>query len=104
MRADGVDREYTELSIGTRQQLAVLVKMALAAQLEACLVLDDQLVQSDTARLAWFREALRSSAHESKHQIIVITCRPEDYDAPFKSDDFDSSVDLAQQMKRVVYG
>ena len=102
IRVDGADRDYSQLSIGTRQQLAVLVKLSLAAQLKACLVLDDQLVQSDAARLAWFREALRSSSHDFEHQIIVITCRPEDYDAPFENENLDSSVNLTRRMKRSV--
>ena len=102
VRANGGEREYSDLSIGTRQQLAVLVRLSLAAQLQASLVLDDQLVQSDATRLAWFRDALRRSAHDSNHQIIVITCRPADYSAPFESGDLDSSIDLKHHLKSVV--
>jgi uncharacterized protein YhaN len=40
-------------------------------------VLDDQLVHSDTGRLEWFRGTLRQSA--MAHQIIVFTCRVGDY-------------------------
>ena len=65
-------------------------------------MLDDQLVQSDATRLAWFRDALRRSAHDSNHQIIVITCRPADYSAPFESGDLDSSIDLKHHLKSVV--
>lgn len=100
VRVVGESRDYKQLSIGTRQQLAVLVKLSLAAQLNACLVLDDQLVQSDVDRLSWFVGALRNSVQEFNHQIIVITCRPDDYGAPFHGQGVDSAIDLTAKMKR----
>jgi uncharacterized protein YhaN len=47
-------------------------------------LLDDQLVQSDPDRLRWFRHALRQTASVGV-QIIVLTCRPDDYLEPAES-------------------
>ena len=77
--ASGAQRELSDLSVGTREQLATLIRLAIAAQLETSLLLDDQLVHSDTERLGWFREELCKSARDRQHQIIVLTCRPGDY-------------------------
>jgi hypothetical protein len=77
--AKGGERELGSLSVGTRDQLATLVRLALAAQLKSVVVLDDQLAQSDERRLNWFREQLRASVRDHDHQIIVITCRLSDY-------------------------
>ena len=77
--ARGGEREWTALSVGTRDQLATLVRLALAARLKSLVILDDQLAQSDQRRLEWFRNRLHASVREHKHQIIVITCRPLDY-------------------------
>jgi hypothetical protein len=65
------------LSVGTRNQLATIIRLTIADQLKAAIVLDDHLVNSDPARLVWFREALRKTALNA--QVIVLTCRPEDY-------------------------
>lgn len=77
--AAGAQRDLSDLSVGTREQLATLIRLAIAAQLQTSLVLDDQLVHSDTGRLSWFRERLRTSAHDHQHQVVVFTCRPGDY-------------------------
>lgn len=65
--------------MGTQEQLATIVRLAIAAQLKTAVLLDDQLVHSDTQRIAWFRDQLRISAREHQHQIIIITCRLSDY-------------------------
>lgn len=77
--AAGASRALDSVSVGTREQIATLVRLAIAAQLQTALVLDDQLVHSDTERLQWFRERLSASARDRQHQIVVITCRPGDY-------------------------
>ena len=66
-----------QLSVGTRHQLAILLRLILAEQLGHPIVLDDQLVQSDPERLAWFRKSLTESA--TRTQILVLSCRPTDY-------------------------
>jgi hypothetical protein len=84
--AAGASRGMESLSVGTREQIATLVRLAIAAQLQTALVLDDQLVHSDTERLQWFRDRLCASARERQHQIVVITCRPGDYLPPEGAD------------------
>jgi uncharacterized protein YhaN len=65
------------MSIGAREQLSTLFRLCLAERLGTALLLDDQLVQSDPDRLRWFRGALYESA--AKIQIVVLTCRRDDY-------------------------
>lgn len=73
----GVAAELSALSVGTRDHLATLVRLALATHLKAPVVLDDQLVHSDASKLSWFRQALLAAAQ--KTQVVVLTCRPLDY-------------------------
>jgi len=68
------------LSVGTRDQVATLLRLTVAEQLKSAIVLDDHLVHTDLDRLEWFREALRSVALTT--QVVVITCRPHDYLRP----------------------
>jgi DNA repair exonuclease SbcCD ATPase subunit len=86
---DGVDaaggrRDVARLSVGTREQLATLFRLCLAERLNTALLLDDQLVQSDPERLRWFRGTLRDTASKGV-QILVLTCRPDDYLEPAAS-------------------
>jgi hypothetical protein len=73
----GAPRPTARLSVGTREQLSTLYRLALAEYLGATVVLDDQLVQTDGHRMDWFRALLTEKAHG--FQIIVFTCRPSDY-------------------------
>ncbi len=82
--AAGARRELERLSIGTREQLSTLFRLCLAERLRSALLLDDQLVQSDPDRLRWFRSALRQTASVGV-QVIVLTCRPDDYLEPAES-------------------
>jgi uncharacterized protein YhaN len=66
-----------EISVGTREQLSTLYRLALAEYLHSTIVLDDQLVQSDNTRMGWFRKLLAEKARIC--QIVVFTCRPADY-------------------------
>jgi uncharacterized protein YhaN len=82
LRAEGVEvagalRELDRFSEGVQDQLATILRLAIAEHLGTALVLDDHLVQTDTGRVAWFRELLLHVGHRA--QIIVLTCRPEDY-------------------------
>lgn len=68
---------FSALSIGTREQLAVIVRLAVAdlfAQRgqSVPIVLDDALVYCDDERFDRMLEILRHSAH--RHQILVLTC------------------------------
>lgn len=65
------------LSVGTRAQLAALLRLSIADQMRCTVVLDDHLVHTDAIRLDWFQDALRRIAVNT--QVIVITCRSQDY-------------------------
>lgn len=65
------------LSVGTRDQLASLVRVAIARQLKSALVLDDHLVHTDASRMGWFVDVLKKTALDA--QVLVFTCRPLDY-------------------------
>jgi hypothetical protein len=79
----GAVRPSDRLSVGTREQLSTLYRLALAESLQTAVVLDDQLVQSDNSRMDWFRKLLVEKARA--FQIVVFTCRPDDYLAPAAS-------------------
>lgn len=85
LRFQGVDvamkgeRPVETLSVGTRDQLATLVRLSLAAHLRSAIVLDDQLTQSDARAMRWFRDHIRASVRNHDHQVVVVTCHPEDY-------------------------
>jgi len=82
VRLAGVDADVAALSFGTRDQLAVLMRLAMgelvagdAERLPA--VLDDPLVHSDPERMHRMLAVLDEVA--ARVQLIVLTCRPEDY-------------------------
>ncbi len=83
LRRDGVDEPFASLSVGTREQIAVLVRLAFARLLleregeASCLVLDDALVYADEGRFETMKTILERAARDL--QIIVLTCRPRDY-------------------------
>lgn len=99
IRAVGHVRSVDCLSTGTRDQLATVLRLAIATSTRSTIVLDDQLVQSDPERLRWFLGALAKAAETT--QVIVLTSRKADYEA------FDPQVaekvryiDLGQTLKR----
>ncbi len=73
----GAVRSADRISVGTREQLSTLYRLCLGEYLQTTIVLDDQLVQSDDARMEWFRALLAEKARS--FQIVVFTCRPGDY-------------------------
>ena len=77
--ADDAPRACSLLSVGTRDQLATLIRVAVARAIGSALILDDHLTHSDEAKLAWFCTHLRRCATNNGPQIIVFTCRPKDY-------------------------
>lgn len=79
---NGVREPFENLSIGTREQLAILLRLAYADLLaekgaSVPLILDDALVNSDDLR----REKMKQILHRAskKHQIILLTCHGNDY-------------------------
>lgn len=86
LRAEGLEAKGSSaqsrdvldsLSVGTRNQLATLVRVTIADQLKTAIVLDDHLVNADLSRLAWFHDLLGRIAVNA--QVVIITCRPRDY-------------------------
>lgn len=73
---------FASLSIGTREQIAVLVRLAMADILHeqgkpVMLIFDDPLVNSDDSRFVGMSRALRKAA---KHlQILILTCHADRY-------------------------
>ncbi|KXV16575.1 hypothetical protein AD933_06175 [Acetobacter malorum] len=72
--------EFGKLSDGTREQIAVLVRLGFAELLHArqspaILVLDDALSFSDSQRLELMFDVLADAA--TRFQILVLTCRVE---------------------------
>ncbi len=87
------------LSVGTREQLATLLRLVIAEALESTVVLDDHLVQTDSERLGWFVGALAEAA--KRVQVVVVTCRPRDYEAARALDGVSVSwVDLGERIRR----
>ena len=83
LRREGVFEALDTLSVGTREQLAILVRLALAELLleregEApCLILDDALVFADEARFERMQAILAGAA--KRLQVLLLTCRPRDF-------------------------
>lgn len=78
VRDDGHEEAFHHLSMGTQEQIAVLVRLAFAEMLveqghPATVVLDDALVFSDDRRIASMFDILTMAAR--KVQIIILTCR-----------------------------
>ena len=74
--------DMARLSEGTREQIAVLVRLGFAKLLAdqglGCpLVLDDALVYSDDQRISAMHRALEIAA--AAHQVIVLTCREQSF-------------------------
>ena len=76
------DEPFASLSIGTREQIAVLARLALADLLRekgkpVVLILDDALVNCDDERFKRMAHALRKAAENV--QIIILTCHEARY-------------------------
>jgi uncharacterized protein YhaN len=98
LEGGGGPRGVDVLSVGTREQLATLLRLAIAESIGSAIVLDDQLVQSDAARLGWFRAALRQAA--AVVQVVVLTCRRDDYLDGDGSTVAPACVDLGKAIRR----
>ncbi len=92
----GENRSLERLSIGTQEQLATLLRLTIAEKLQTFVVLDDQLVQSDPGRLKKLTAVMQQCA--KTHQVLVFTCRPDDYAAETTEDI--QYVDLTEKVQR----
>lgn len=82
LRRDGHDEPFDSLSIGTREQLAVIARLGFADLLRgqgqpAPVILDDALVYSDAERFDAMLKVLQKASEHT--QILVLTCRERDY-------------------------
>lgn len=82
LRRDGVIEPFDTLSIGTREQLAVLVRLAYAdllaeAEVPVTVVLDDALVNSDDERRDRMKAILYLASKQ--YQILLLTCHGREY-------------------------
>ena len=78
VRQGGYEEAFQHLSMGTQEQIAVLVRLAFAEMLvkqghPATVVLDDALVFSDDRRMGRMFDILNMVAQQV--QIIIFTCR-----------------------------
>jgi len=78
----GTTEVFNDLSIGTREQLAVLVRLACAdllseAGVPVTVILDDALVNSDDER----RERMQAILYQvaRRYQILLLTCHGREY-------------------------
>lgn len=78
----GASEPFEDLSIGTREQLAVLIRLAYADLLSEAgepitLILDDALVNSDDERRERMKAILYQAAQ--RYQILLLTCHGREY-------------------------
>ncbi len=83
LRRAGVEEPFASLSIGAREQVAVLTRLALADLLRengrpVALILDDPLVNSDDERFRRMVLALMKAARTL--QILILTCHEARYE------------------------
>lgn len=72
--------EFEELSVGAREQMGVIARLAYADLLQAAgkptlLILDDALVNTDQERLGQMKRVLYDAA--ARHQILIFSCHPQ---------------------------
>ena len=77
-RLAGYEESFDHLSMGTQEQIAVLVRLAFAEMLidrgaPAAVILDDALVFSDDQRMGLMFDILSHAAQ--RVQILIFTCR-----------------------------
>ena len=77
-RLAGYEESFDRLSMGTQEQIAVLVRLAFAEMLidqgaPAAVILDDALVFSDDQRMSLMFDILSHAAQ--RVQILIFTCR-----------------------------
>ena len=78
VKRQGSEENFQLLSIGTQEQIAVLIRLAFAQMLveqglPATVILDDALVYSDDVRMDRMFDILNAAS--DKIQIIILTCR-----------------------------
>ena len=82
LKRGAVEEKFESLSIGTREQLAVLTRLAFAELLReqgqpSAVLLDDAIVYADDQRFDRMLHILHKAAEH--FPVIVPTCRERDY-------------------------
>ena len=82
IQREGADEPFESLSIGTREQVAILVRLAYADLLAekgipVMVILDDALVNSDDGRRTRMKKILFQAAQ--RYQVIMLTCHEREY-------------------------
>ena len=95
------ERSFNDVSVGTREQIGLLLRLGVAEALGSFVILDDHLTQSDPDRMAWIRGLLNEAAQ--KIQVVVMTCHPNAYLTGDQSDHV-YAVDLTKCIKRHAVG
>ncbi len=78
----GVNEPFGGLSVGAREQIAVITRLALAeilngAKRPSAIILDDALVNTDEERLHRMHLVLQRAGQSM--QILILTCREQDF-------------------------
>jgi len=82
----GRELPFVDQSFGTREQVSILYRLAVAdlvaeeAGSGVCMMLDDPFGHTDRGRRERLLEILTAEADRRGHQILVFTCRPEDFE------------------------
>jgi hypothetical protein len=79
---NGVIEPFGGLSVGAREQIAVITRLALAEILQSAnrpsaIILDDALVNADEGRLQRMHLVLQRAAQ--RMQVLILTCRERDF-------------------------
>jgi hypothetical protein len=79
---NGVSEPFGGLSVGAREQIAVITRLALAeilrsANRPSAIILDDALVNADEGRLHRMHLVLQRAAQTM--QVLILTCRERDF-------------------------
>ena len=97
IRLGEAERSFDDVSVGTREQVALLLRLAIAEALGSFVILDDHLTQSDPRRMAWIRGLLSEAAQNI--QVVVMTCHPDAYLTGDSGGDV-HAVDLMERIER----
>jgi len=85
---DGREFDFDEESFGTREQMSLLYRLAVARLLSeqaghgCCIMLDDPFGHTDPTRRQNMLHIIRSEIQNCGHQVLVFTCLPEQFEGP----------------------
>ncbi len=77
--------KFEEQSFGTKEQISVLYRLAIASLIAeqsgsgVCLMFDDPFGYTDKGRRRRMLEIIEGEIDKHGHQILLFTCRPEDF-------------------------